>query len=348
MERKLGAFGLADYYSQRRIKRATKLDALHAAICWEPLEKKLKNALGRSDAAGPGVQAYPAIMMFKILLLQRWYNLSDAETEESLLDRVSFARFVGLSFEDTVPDHTTICRFRNLLAEKKVMQILLQKINWQLEKQGKLLREGVAVDASIIESAARPRKTYDLPEVQVDRQEDETEQKPLATLTYSHDTDAAWLKKGKKFHYGYKLHAAAETRDGFVLGGHMTPANASDTGQFRQIIDETPLPEKAWIYGDKGYTSKSNSQHLEDKKLRDGIMSRAWRNRELSSDERARNRKISESRYIVERVFGTLKRCYGLARSRYIGLAKVENEFLLAAVAYNLKRSLYVLAPQGA
>ena len=51
--------------------------------------------------------------MFKVLLLQRWYNLSDQGMDDALADRISFRRFVGFSFEYDTPDSTTICRFRN-------------------------------------------------------------------------------------------------------------------------------------------------------------------------------------------------------------------------------------------
>jgi IS5 family transposase len=110
--------------------------------------------------------------MFKILLLQAWYDLSDLAMEDALYDRYSFSRFVGISFDDDVPDHTTICRFRNLLVEKKVLQKLLDEVNAQLSIQGKLVKSGCVVDATIISSAAHPRKQVDMEMVAEDREED--------------------------------------------------------------------------------------------------------------------------------------------------------------------------------
>jgi len=76
-----------------------------------------------------GNPAYPALLMFKVLLLQRWYNLSDEAVEEGLIDRLSFVRFAGLSLDDEqVPDATTICRFRNSLLEKNLYKRLLDKL----------------------------------------------------------------------------------------------------------------------------------------------------------------------------------------------------------------------------
>jgi Transposase and inactivated derivatives, IS5 family len=339
-------FGLADFFIEKNRKRTTFLDGIDAIINWSRIEKILKTKLGRIDnAPSPGVKAYPALLMFKILLLQQWYGLSDQDTEFALLDRISFSRFTRLSLHESVPDHTTICRFRNLLVEKNILKMLLDEINRQTEKQGKLIKKGVAVDASIIASAARPRKQVDMDTVTCDREEGSPESVDSEKLkvTYSHDPDAAWLKKGKECHYGYKVHTAVDAETGLVLAVHVTPANYSDTGELERLVEDANLPEKTRIYADKGYTSKANSNMLKEHRQKDAIMSRAYRNKPLSKRQQSRNRLISKKRYIVERVFGTLKKCYDLARASYIGKAKVQGELLLSTLAYNLKRSLFLL-----
>jgi IS5 family transposase len=162
-------------------------------IGWKQIEKLLKQGLGRSDVVTAGAKSYPALQMFKILLLQQWYGLSDKDTECAMLDRISFIRFAQLSLEESVPDHTTICRFRNLLVEKRLLEALLDEVNWQMEKQGKLVKKGVAVDASIISSAARPRKQVDVESVVRDRKEAKSSSadKTDASVRYSqHETGA--------------------------------------------------------------------------------------------------------------------------------------------------------------
>jgi IS5 family transposase len=291
--------------------------------------------------------------MFKILLLQQWYDLSDKDTEFGMIDRLSFSRFAGLSLQESVPDHTTICRFRNLLVEKKLLKPLLDEVNLQLAKRGKLVKKGVAVDASIISSAARPRKQVDIETVVCDREEGElafventTKPETKVSVSYSHDTDAAWTKKGKQFHYGYKAHTSVDVESGFILATHATPANYSDTGELEVLVKESLLPAKSRIYADKGYTSAKNRTMLKQQKCKDGIMNRAYRNKPLTERERKRNKLISKKRYIVERVFGTLKLHYEMARASYLGIAKVQGELLLSSLAYNLKRALFVLSPQ--
>ena len=97
----------------------------------------------------------------------------------------------------------------------------------------------------------------------------------------------------------------------------------------------------------KGYCSQANRDHLRKGKvkLKDGIMDKATRGHALSHRQRQRNRLISSVRGIVERCFGTLKGVYGLCRASYLGVGKVENEFLLAAVAFNLKKAVFLPSP---
>jgi len=227
---------LGDYFLGYRRTKMTFLDEIDEMIDWLPIKAFLCKKIRRKTNA-VGNPAYPPLAMFKILLLQRWYNLSDPGVEQALLDRLSFIRFTGFSIEDDVPDETTICRFRNGLIELNVFDKLLERLNRQLEAKGLLVREGAVVDASVVESQRRPRMVIDvLPE---DRAEDEAADTPeqengeseesSVKVSYSDDEEAAWLRKGRRAYYGYKIHVATDSRDGFLLAGHVTPANRSDT-----------------------------------------------------------------------------------------------------------------------
>ena len=301
------------------------------------LSKRKANAIGNP--------AYPSLPMFKVLLLQRWYNLSDPAVEQALMDRFSFIRFTGFSIEDDSPDETTICRFRNGLIKLNILDKLLDMINGQIGGKGLLVREGAVVDASVVESQRKPRKVIDV--ITEDRAEDDAEEpgdacsdEPSVKISYSDDEEAGWLHKGRRAFYGYKIHVATDSRDGFLLGGHVTPANHSDTGELERLVDSVRLRRGAYVFADKGYTSARNRDVLHERKLRDGIMDRATRSGPLNRIEQTRNRLISGVRPLVERAFGTLKRGYGFARARYIGIEKVEAELKLIAMAFNLKKAL--------
>jgi IS5 family transposase len=243
--------------------------------------------------------------MFKLLLLQRWYGLSDPAAEEALKDRISFIRFSGFSLESSLPDHSTICRFRNTLLEINLYEALFAEVNQQLEEKNLLVKasNGAIVDATIIESSRRPRKVIDV--IPEDRREEETEA-PIA-ITYSADPDATWIKKGNRPYYGYKAHVSVDAKDGYVLGGHVTPAHTADTTEFTRLIDELNLPADSLIFADKGYASEKNRTLLQERRYRDGIMDKAVRNKPLTVLQRIINRLISSVRYKVERSIGLMK-----------------------------------------
>jgi len=161
-ERAKKATGITDYRVSLRKRKVTVLDEIDRLIDGKPLVRLLNKRLKRQPDA-VGNPAYPALLMFKVLLLQRWYNLSDETVEEDMINRLSFVRFVGFSLDDEqVPDAITICRFRNSLLNMKLYKCLLDKLNHQLVRDGVLILEGAIVDASVVSSARRPTITLDL------------------------------------------------------------------------------------------------------------------------------------------------------------------------------------------
>lgn len=335
---KFTTMGFADYFMEQRKHTNTFLDTIDGFIDWKGIDKLLKKKYKKTMSAD-GRPAYPPLPMFKLLLLQRWYGLSDPGLEEALNDRISFIRFSGFSLSSPLPDHSTICRFRNTLLELNLYEKLFEEILIQLEAKGLLIKEGAIVDATIIESSRRPRKVTEImPE---DRKEEET--KPSTGISYSDDTDATWIRKGKRPYYGYKAHISVDARDGYVIGGHVTPANRADTTELERLVDTLNLPEGAMIFADKGYASENNRNILKEKKLNDGIMDKAVRNTSLTLVQIIINKLISSIRYTVERSIGTLKRGYHFTRMRYLGLKKGNMEFLLTATAFNLKKAAAVV-----
>jgi IS5 family transposase len=332
--------GFLDLAVSHLKKARTFLDEVELVIDWLPVEKLLKKKLRRhKDAVGN--PAYPPLAMFKVLLLQRWYNLSDQGMDDALADRISFRRFTGMSFDYDTPDSTTICRFRNHLLERGMDVKLFNMLGEQLEKHGLIVKQGAIVDASIVTSSRRPRKIQIIEE----GQGQEGEEQDIEVITrYSDDPDAAWtIKAGKPF-YGYKVHAATDAGHGFIIGGHVTPANKSDTKELKDIVEESGISEGAMVFADKGYASTENRCDLEEGRITDGIMYKAARGRELTEPQKIMNRVISGLRFIVERAFGTLKKDYGFDRTRYIGCAKVKLEFMLDAMAFNLKKAALMVA----
>jgi len=325
--------GFIDLAIKELKKPKTFLDDVNKFVNWKPIEKLLKKKL-RKNKDAIGNPAYPPLRMFKVLLLQRWYDLSDTGIEEALADRISFRQFVGFSFDYDTPDSTTICRFRNNLVRCKLDGKLLNIINKQLQSNGLIVKQGVIVDASIIKSSRRAKKSIDITQVNKNKDSDSNPE-----IIYSDDTDAKWTVKAKKPYYGYKIHMSTDFYHGFITGGHTTGANRSDTKELVSVLEESAVENGTLVLADKGYSSLENRKELTKRGLYPGIMYKAQKNKPLNNLQKGINSKISSIRGIVERTFGTLKRGYGFYRSRYLGIAKTNGQFLMSAIAFNLKKA---------
>lgn len=289
-----------------------RLDRLHGLVKWYRFEKVL--APVRGD--GPGRAPYPPLNMFKLLLLQSLYGLSDAETEEALGDRLSFRRFVGLALTDDVPDHTTICRFRNLLIERGLLEKLFAELDRQLEKAGVMLKRGTMLDATVIETMAARPNGGDRP---------------------SSDPDARFTRRqGKEgSSFGYKAHVAVDQGSGLIRSVLTTPANVNDTEPADLLI----RGDEQAVLADAAYHTHAREAALKARGIKPRLMRRANKHHRVLPPRLKRyNRLIARRRAAVETTFATLKRRMGLGVIRYRGLAKASAQVLIAAIAFNLRR----------
>ena len=278
----------------------------------------------------------------------------------ALRDRFSVIRFVGFSVMSDTPDYGTISRFRSRLLGLKMYDKLFDEINRQLVKKGFIVRERSAavVERVVIESANKPKKY--IKNIPGDREEGDDEDEDgeneaennkksssKETLSggshfeieYQEDPDAMWLKKGKRSYFGYKGFAGTNLK-GFILNGLMTPANVSEISKFPDVLNFLNLSPDTPVLADKGYSSDKNREIIKNKQLKDFIMQKAARGRKLTEYQKTINKGISKVRYVIEQVFGILKKHYNFYRCRYGGLEKINMEFKLVSMAYNLKKAV--------
>ena len=291
-----------------------RLERISGLIDWQAVERDLSGIY----SAGTGRPSYPPIVLLKVLLLQGWYGLSDPAMEEALGDRLSFRRFAGLGLEEPVPDHSTISRFRSLLAQRGLADRIFATITGQIEAKGLVIKSGTLIDATVIEAAASepPRQK--------------------GGGRSAADPDASWMKRPSGFaRFGYKLHAAVDHGTGIVRRAIITPANVADVdiGHLLVIGDETS------VYADKGYVGPRMRERLKASGIRDRVQNKASRSRQLTARQHHRNRLIGRIRGRIEGVFGTLKRSYGLARMRLMGLQRNTAATLMTLTAWNLARA---------
>ena len=311
-----------------RIGADDALSKIDMLMDWPSFSPILKRGLGRS---GVGPQGYDPLVLFKCLLIGQWHGLSDPKLERALKVRLDFMIFCGLDLHAPVPDETTHCRFRNALVKGGVYDDLLAEVCRQIEEHGLKLKEAEAaiIDATLVQSAARPRTHIEAPE---DRAEGEVADNPQ--MHFSADPDARWVTKGSKSTLGYKAFARTD-EEGFVDKVHTIPANQAESPQFETMIDGANAQR---VLADKAYASKANRAALHGKH-RDGIMRKAARNRPLRASEKRFNKLISKRRFRVEQCFGTMKRLFGLHRARYFGVAKTHAQLAMAAIGQNLLKA---------
>jgi len=287
------------------------LDRLAGLVKWPAFDQ----LLAPLRDGGPGRPAWPPLVLFKALLLQSLYGLSDRELEEALCDRLSFRRFVGLSLEETIPDFTVLNRFRNLLIEVDLLEKLFGELDRQLEEAGVILKRGTMLDATLIEAVAAPPSG----------------ERP------SHDPDARFGGATGKggFTFGYKAHVGVDQGSGLIRSVITTPANVNDTVP----ADELIRGDERAVWADAAYDTHRRRARLKAEGKKPRIVRRPNKHHpKLPPRLQRYNRLIARGRAAVETTFATLKNRMRLKAIRYIGLAKAEGQVLLAAIAFNLRR----------
>ena len=303
-----------DAFLRNNKKLNLRLDKLNQLVDWKPFEARL-NKIYSSPTGRP---SYPVLLLFKCLLLQAWYVLSDYTLEESLDDRLSFRRFVGLSLSEQAPDHSVFSRFRDQLIKYGIHEALFKELDRQLESRCLFVKQGTLVDATVIEAA--PKKPH--------QNTDGTAGKS------TQDPDADWTKKGGRYLFGYKAHLGVDNASELIRKMAITPAHVHDGEMLGAVISG----DEKWIFADKAYDSEKNHDILQKNGIRNGILMKGTCKRKLCELEKRCNRVLSRWRCPVERVFGTWKRCYRYSRARYLGLRKNGLQLAIMSIAYNLRK----------
>ncbi len=328
---------------EKRVRRESTLMKVCALLDWASFREHLSGLYKREASKAGGQEPFDVLMMWKAVLLGQWHSLSDPKLEEALRVRIDFMHFCGLTLSDDVPDETTLCRFRNRLIATRKLDKLLACVNAQLQAHGLMIKGTTAavLDATLVQSAARPKQSITL---ETDAQgeaithEDGSQPGVVCTEKHSADSDATWLKKGKKSHFGYRSYVTVDAQDGYVRGVHTAPANESEVSHLERALDAAHITPNR-LYADKGYASAANRRTLRQRKIKSALMHKAQRNTPLTARQKQANQLISRRRYIVEQCFGTAKRLFGMARASYLGTHKVNAQVILKSICMNLLKA---------
>jgi IS5 family transposase len=330
------------------------LERLAAVVDFELFRGELDAALGRSDRAKGGRPPYGAVLMFRILVLQARYTLSNDQTEDQLRDRLSYMRFAGLARHDAVPDAKTIWLFREQPVRAGAFGRLFARFDAALSERGSLAKGGQIVDATIVE-ARRPRLRQAKKDV-VNGGGIPEDWTPARTRQI--DREGRWtLKRGKKKPtppgglartaapeiavpmFGDKNHVGIDREHGFVRRFTVTHAAAHaaahDGGQLAAVLDRANTASSAWA--DTACRSAANIALLERRGLVPRFQRAKPRGKPMPRHIARGNARRARIRSRVEHVFAAQKRRLGLV-IRTVGLDRATAKLALANLAHNFTR----------
>ena len=310
---------------------------LRCLVPWESFRADIEAVALTPDAekkSRAGRKPFDAILMFRMLILQSLYNLSDEQIEYQVRDRMSFTRFLGLEFEDDIPDGTTLWLFREKLAQAALVETLFERFNRHLNAKGYIARGGQMVDATIV-PVPKQRNSREENEI-VKRGETPAAWEEKPAKNRQKDKDARWTKKHGKSFFGYKNHVNADKAHKLIRDYEATDAAVHDSRVLETLLDEANTSKD--VFGDSAYRSAEAEEKLAARGLRSRICVRGTRGCPLSKAKAAANRAKSRIRARIEHVFGAQETAPGGRIVRTIGIVRARLKIGLQNFVYNIRR----------
>lgn len=325
--------GLFDFESRmmKIDKNGDPLSKISSNINWEIFRPELEKARNKERKGNSGPKGYDAVLMFKILILQSLYNLSDDALEFQILDRHSFCRFLGLHLGSKVPDATTVWRFREDLTKAGIVERLFDTFDTHLRTNGFEARKGQIVDASIVNVPKQRNTREENKQIKDGEAPEWPEHKKRQK-----DIDARWTKKNGKTFFGYKNHISVDAKYKFIRSYGITSASVHDSNVFLDLLDDNNTSRDVWA--DSAYRSQEKLDKLDDAGYREHIQRKGNRGRKLTSWEQKGNHTRSKTRSRVEHVFGVQAQKAGHLLLRTVGILRAKSKIGLRNLAYNIDR----------
>jgi len=295
------------------------------------LESQLLNTNKKNNA---GAKPFDIVMMFKIMILQRYYGLGDTQIEYQILDRLSFKKFLGLESGDKVPDEKTVWAFREKLTNEGLVEDIFSKFTKYLESKGLIMNEGKMVDASFT-VAPRQRNTRDENKKIKEGNGDELWNDRPNKKKHK-DIDARWTKKNGETFFGYKNHAKVDTKSKFIDKYEVTDASVHDSQPLDDLLTEDDSGQD--FFADSAYTGEEQEKVINKYELNNKVHEKGYRNKPLTDEQKANNKEKSKIRARVEHVFGFMEQSMNGLVVKSVGIKRATGIIGLINLTYNLFR----------
>lgn len=316
------------------------LERLNEGVDFESFRELLENGLTKLAKGKGGRPPYDYVMMFKILILQRYYNLSDEQVEYQINDRMSFMRFLGLTIADDVPDSRTVWNFREQLTDLELIEPAFNLFLEELEFLGLVVNEGKIVDASFVEVPCQRNSREENKLVKNGEIPEDWKDQPRKLS--QKDTDAKWTKKNNQNFFGYKNHVKTDSKSKIIQKYTVTTANVHDSQVLEELLDNHDKNQT--LHADSAYTGEEQGKVIADKELVNEVHEKGYKNNPLTDEQKANNNKKSKIRARVEHIFGFMENSMNGMEIRSVGLKRAEAIIGLSNLVYNMFRKIQLRA----
>ena len=332
-----GKKGLFDeeFTKERLSAIGNPLEAISKALDFEMFRESLENKLLNTNKKNnAGAKPYDVLLLFKILILQRYYGLGDSQVEYQILDRTSFKTFLGLATGDKVPDEKTVWSFRERITKTGLVEELFEQFISFLEEKELILNEGQMIDASFTVAPRQRNTREENKKIKNGEGDDLWNDKP--NKKKHKDIDARWTKKNGEIFYGYKNHAKVDTKSKFINKYAVTDASVHDSQVLDDLLEEKDKDQE--LHADSAYTGEEQDKTIAKYELKNKVHEKGYRNKPLTEKQKANNTKKSKIRARVEHVFGFMEQSMKGLVLNSVGIIRATGIIGLINLTYNLFR----------
>lgn len=312
------------------------LEKLNEGVDFEMFRIILETGLEKIAKGKGGRRPFDYVMMFKILLLQRYYNLSDDQVEYQINDRMSFMRFLNLSIADVIPDSKTVWNFRQQIVDLELVDEIFSLFIKELEKLGLIVNEGKIIDASFIEVPKQRNTKAENNQIKKGETPKSFDENP--NKKEQKDTDARWTQKNNVNHFGYKNHIKIDAKSKIITKYEVTSANVHDSQVIEKLLDNTDKGEN--FYADSAYTGEKQNQIIAKKEMINCVHNKGYRANPLTDKQKLNNTEKSRIRARVEHIFGFMENSMNRMYLQFIGFKRINAAIGLMNLTYNMFRKI--------
>jgi IS5 family transposase len=317
-------------------KLGDPLEKLSKGVDFDIFRSILEKGLHKESKGKGGRPPYDYVLMFKILILQKYYNLSEDRAEFQINDRLTFMRFLDLTIADDIPDSNTIWNYKETLTDLGLIKQLFDKFLSVLNQLGLVINEGKIVDASFIE-VPRQRNT---------REENKEIKEGITPKSFTEnihkqrqkDVDARWTKKNNESHFGYKNHILICSKSKLISNYTVTDASVHDSQSLKDLLNKKESTEN--FYADSAYVGPKQEKIIQKTGMQNHVCEKGYKNTPLTENQKESNRIKSKTRARVEHIFGFMEMSMNGMNLNSIGIKRINSEIGLMNLVYNMFRKV--------